>query len=240
MHRLALIALGALLALTGCGDSDDSDESPAAGLTPSTTTEAKSPPLGPTLRELGSGSPEVFCDRLTVRFLVENYMKPASLALRTCKREARRDLQFAPDEVEVDVVTREQGRANIALSVSGSPGRPYMALISDGNRWLIDGIAATKKELPGPRSPALTDRVSAEQLESFIFEQHASAVKVACSEVEHQDLGEWTCEMTHVFLPREPNKGYAVVTVAPDGAVSSEGFGAGSGITPCCIDLAPE
>jgi hypothetical protein len=237
MPRLALIALGAGLALTACGDSKDTGESPPGQSAQPTTTAAKSPPLGPTLRELGSGSPDVFCDRLTVRFLVENYMKPTPLALRTCKREAGRDIEVARDELELDVITRQQGRAIIALSVSGFPGS-YMALVSGGSRWLIDGIAPTEKLLPVPRRPALTDGVSADQLESFIFEQHASAVRVACSEVEHQDLGEWTCDLTHVFRRRGPNKGFAVVTVAPNGAVSSEGFGAGSRIVGCCIELA--
>jgi len=82
--------------------------------------------------------------------------------------------------------------------------------------------------------------VVADQLESFILEKHASAVRVACTEVEDQDLGEWTCEMTQVFGRREPNKGFAVVTVAPNGAVSSEEFGAGSHIAGCCIELAAE
>jgi hypothetical protein len=239
MPRLALIALGALFALTGCGDSKDPGESPAGQPALPSTTEAKAPPLGPTLRELGSGSPIVFCDRLTVRFLVENYMKPAPLALRTCRREARRDIEVARDELELDVVNRQKGRAIITLSVSGSPGS-YMALISDGSRWLIDGIAPTEELLPGPRRPALTDGISADQLESFILVQHESAVRVVCSEVENQDLGEWTCDMTHVFRRRGPNKGFVVVTVAPNGAVSAAGFGAGSRIAGCCIELAAE
>ncbi len=227
------------MALPGCGDSSDADESPSVHSTLPTTTAAEAPPLETTLRELGSGSPTVFCDRFTVRFLVDNYMDPPPVALRTCKREAGQGIQIAPGEFELDVVTREQGRAIIAVSVPGYPGS-YMALISDGSQWLIDGIDFTEKSLPGPRGPALTDGFSADQLESFILGQHGSAVKVACSEVKHQDLGEWTCDMTHVFRNRDPNKGFAVVNVAPNGVVSSEGFGAGSSIARCCIELATE
>jgi hypothetical protein len=239
MRWLALIALGGSFGVAACGNSEDAGEASGKHTPLPTTNPAKSPPLAPTLRKLGTGSPDVFCDRLTVRFLIENYMKPAPLALKTCNQEASRNIEVAPKDIELDVIKRQPGRAIIALSAFGNL-ISYMALISDGRRWLIDGIASSTKELPRPRRPVLAGGVSADQLESFILEQHESAVRVVCSEVKHQDLGEWTCDMTHVFRNRGPSKGSAVVTVAPSGTVFAQGFGAGSSIDACCIELAPD
>jgi hypothetical protein len=236
MRCPVLIALACALFLGAC--ADDSDEDEPTTPTPASTT-AEAPPLAPALDVLRSGDGAAYCDLLTVRFLHDNYGRPGPAALRYCKADAKRDAaEEGRPTVNVEVVSRGKEKATVALTYPGS-GRLYYALVSDGERWLVDDIGDSEKDrfFPYRREPTVTDGISSEDLEAFLRELAPQATRMDCQEVEHQNLGEWECAVTVVPRNRPPRKGSALVTVAPDGSVSAGGFGSPLSVGGCCMDL---
>jgi hypothetical protein len=212
--RLPLTALACLPVLGGCG-GDDSPEPRASA-------------LDETIYVLQDGQPAETCALLTERLVLDSYGAMGERGRRRCVADA----DVLPPGRNVEVLEQSQAQAVVEMVAEGESG--FMSLIPVNGRWLVDGVAIDRSELPGPR-PQVAESVSRAALEGYLRDE-LQFTAASCSELIETGVGEWRCDLQ----PRDGGSQEQLFEISPDGGISGVGNTGGSGIAACCMTLEPE